>query len=117
MNFNYISLDYMTLMANDDLELKKTMLEMLIEDLATQVPKLNAAILQTDWPSMKSIGHYLKSSFVFVGNEELSIAIKTIDHHATSRTSMPIIKQQMAKITQLLPFVKKELNSALTQLK
>ena len=117
MTFRYISLEYMTLMADNDTELKSEMISMLIEDLATQIPKLELAIQQKDWSSIKAISHHLKSSFVFVGNEQLSTSIKRIESIAPSSVSLPNINQEIVHIKQLLPLVKEELNSALLQLK
>lgn len=117
MRYKSISLDYLKMMAGKDSAMEKTMLSMLINDLDTQIPKLSSAIQRTNWSSIQTISHHLKSSFAFVGNGTLSNSIKIIEQTSKSSQSLALVEQHMTNITQLLPHVKEELRDALAKQK
>lgn len=72
--FEFINLDYLNLMADGDNNMKKIMLEMLFEELPTEVAKMRQLQQVGDWDEIKSVAHKMKSTLAFIGNETLSAA-------------------------------------------
>ena len=72
--FEFVNLDYLNLMADGDNNMKKIMLEMLFEELPTEISKMRQLQQVGDWEEMKSVAHKMKSTLAFIGNETLSAA-------------------------------------------
>lgn len=63
-----INLAYLDLMSDGDDFMKKTMLDMLIEEMPPELVKLRNAYLANDCESLHQVAHKMKSTLAFIGN-------------------------------------------------
>lgn len=70
--YKYIHLDYLETIAGDDHSLRKTLLEMVQQELSAAVPEMERAYQEQQWHNLHEIVHKLKSTLAFVGNPQLS---------------------------------------------
>ena len=69
-----IDLSYLDLMADGDDSMKKTMLDMLLEELPTEMVKLREAFLCSNAEQLRNVAHKMKSTLAFIGNEPMTEA-------------------------------------------
>lgn len=72
MTYKYIQLEYLDTVAGDDQQLRKTLLEMVQQELSSAVPEMVQACEEQRWEELHEIVHKLKSTIAFVGNSELT---------------------------------------------
>lgn len=77
--YSYINLEYLELMSDGDIDMKKIMLEMLLEELPTEVQKLAVFSIEKDLKNLSAVSHKLKSTLAFVGNNTLDQTNKAIE--------------------------------------
>ena len=70
----HIDLSYLEMMSDGDDSMKKTMLDMLLEEMPPELEKLRAATLGQDAEQLRQVAHKMKSTLAFVGNPEMSAA-------------------------------------------
>lgn len=110
------NLDYLKLMADGDLNMEQTMLEMLIEELPTEFDKMKTLYTAKDWKELSQVSHKMKSTLAFIGNDELTAANLKIEH-LTKQDSLPsiedvaILEEMMVKFEGALPTVMEELQT------
>ncbi len=69
-----VDLSYLEMMSDGDDFMKKTMLDMLIEELPAEVLKLRQAYLEQNAEDLKQVAHKMKSTLAFVGHAEMTHA-------------------------------------------
>lgn len=74
-----IDLSYLEMMADGDDFMKKTMLDMLIEELPAEVEKLRKAYLEQDGEDLKQVAHKMKSTLAFIGHDAMTEANATLE--------------------------------------
>lgn len=79
MIYSHINLDYMDLMSDGDMDMKKTMLEMLLEELPAEITKIVNLAEIKDYKTIKAVSHKLKSTLAFVGNKALDITNQGVE--------------------------------------
>ena len=72
--YNFINLDYLDMMSDGDLEMKKVMLDMLFEELPTELAKMRELANSGEWKELSSVAHKMKSTLSFVGCEAMTTA-------------------------------------------
>lgn len=77
--YNFINLDYLELMADGDEAMKKIMLDMLLEELPTELQKMRQLADAADWQELSNVSHKMKSTLAYVGNDEMTITNKTVE--------------------------------------
>ena len=77
--FLHINLEYMDMMSDGDADMKKTMLEMLIDEMPEEFQKMRNAIQANNWAELASVSHKMKSTLAFVGNDEMTSANKELE--------------------------------------
>lgn len=77
--YNFINLDYLDMMSDGDLEMKKVMLDMLFEELPQEIAKMRIHADTSNWNELKSVAHKMKSTLSFVGCEVMTTANSTIE--------------------------------------
>lgn len=87
--YTYINLDYLELMSDGDIDMKKVMLEMLLEELPVEVKKLADFSIEKDMSNLSAVSHKLKSTLAFVGNETLDNTNKAIEKIAKGEEGDP----------------------------
>jgi HPt (histidine-containing phosphotransfer) domain-containing protein len=87
--YSYINLEYLELMSDGDIDMKKVMLEMLLEELPAEVQKLADFSIEKDMENLSAVSHKLKSTLAFVGNETLDQTNKAIERIARKEEGNP----------------------------
>ena len=77
--YTHIQLDYMELMTDGDIDMKKMMLEMLLTEMPEELGKMKQALEAKDWDNMSKISHKMKSTLSFVGNNAMTEANQQIE--------------------------------------
>ncbi len=74
-----INLDYMDMMSDGDPDMKKVMLEMLLEEIPQELVKMREVHTASDWNGLASVAHKMKSTLSFVGNDSMTNANKELE--------------------------------------
>ena len=105
----YINLDYLNLMIDGDNDMKKVMLEMLFDELPTEIEKMNMHAANHNWQELKAVSHKMKSTLAFVGNDVLTVSNQEIEQIAKSESRTERVPALLEKIGVLAPKVLAEL--------
>ena len=107
--YNFINLDYLDMMSDGDLEMKKVMLEMLFEELPTELAKMRTLADTGDCKELSSVAHKMKSTLSFVGcdamtvsNTEIETLCKSGGNDAQIATNMAILESKLDKVMEEL---------------
>lgn len=77
--YNFINLDYLDMMSDGDLEMKKVMLGMLLEELPAELAKMRELTSSGGWQELSSVAHKMKSTLSFVGSAAMTAANTDIE--------------------------------------
>ncbi len=85
----HIKLDYLEMVAGNDPTIKQTLLELLLADLRTEIPKMRAQYEARNWADLYQTSHKMKSTLDYSGNEamqqaNLNILLNCGDQHNPS---------------------------------
>lgn len=80
--YKYINLDYLNLMADDDVDMKKTMLEMLFDEPLDEIERMKEMFQEQNLEAIKAISHKMKSTLAFVGSDVLTSTNKEVENIA-----------------------------------
>jgi len=69
-----LDLSYLDMMADGDGSMKKTMLDMLLEEMPPELDKLRQAVLGHDREQLRQVSHKMKSTLAFIGNAPMTEA-------------------------------------------
>jgi HPt (histidine-containing phosphotransfer) domain-containing protein len=114
--YKFINLEYMDMMSDGDDSMKKIMLEMLLEELPLEIDKMEVLCQSANWKEVSSVSHKLKSTLAFVGNDEMTIANKSIESFAKNTSSIDQIPTLIQALKSLCPNAVLELNQELERL-
>ncbi len=78
----HIKLDYLELMAGDDPKIRQTLLELLLSDLRTELPRMRDLFEAEDWAELYRSAHKMKSTLDYSGNEAMQQANLNILSHS-----------------------------------
>ncbi|MBL7814974.1 MAG: Hpt domain-containing protein [Saprospiraceae bacterium] len=109
--FQYINLDYLDTMTAGDVETMQQMLEMLIEEIPTEIEKMINSAASVDWEEVFQISHKLKTTLAFIGNESMISLNKTIEHCTRHNVDLNEVPAMVAQLFELSQPVMGELNS------
>ena len=107
--YKYINLDYLDMMSDGDESMKKTMLEMLLEELPREFGEMTKLLEQENWEMLSSVSHKMKSTLAFVGNEEMTIANQQVEQIAKSNPSAESLTGLINSLIRMCPLVVSEL--------
>jgi len=103
--YNFINLDYLDMMSDGDLEMKKVMLDMLFEELPAELAKMRELADSGEWKELSSVAHKMKSTLSFIGCDAMTTAntdIETICNHdgdtSTIAGKMEILESNLDKV-------------------
>lgn len=91
--YNYINLDYIDLMTDGDNDMKATMLEMLLEEMPSEIEKMKAHLVALEWEDLFKAAHKMKSTLSFIGNDSMTQANTSIEHNAKHLENIDQIPQ------------------------
>jgi len=77
--YQFINLEYLELMSDGDDAMKKVLLDMLLEELPQEVEKMKTLVDQSAWNDVSEVSHKMKSTLAYVGNDEMTVANKSIE--------------------------------------
>ena len=107
--YEFINLDYLELMASGDLDMKKTMLEMLLQELGGEIGKMRPLLNAGDKKTLYAVSHKMKSTLAFVGNEEMTNANADMEKRLKFNLDISPLPDLIAVLEQLYPKVEHEL--------
>lgn len=116
MDFKYINLDYLNLMSDGDDDMKKVMIEMLLEEVPAEVAKLNQMHEAADWKELREVSHKLKSTLSFIGNPTMTEANKRVEDIAKAVDGIEELPSLLEAITAAYPAALSELKMAFSSL-
>ncbi len=111
----YINLSYMDMMSDGDAEMKKVMIDMLLEELPQELDKMDQLTQAGDWAELGSVSHKMKSTLAFVGNDVMTESNKHIETYVKDRQDLDQIPVLMATLQSLGPKVLAELRTELSR--
>jgi HPt (histidine-containing phosphotransfer) domain-containing protein len=114
--YKHINLDYLEMMSDGDDSMKKTMLEMLLDELPQEVKKMAELLEQKNWETLSSVSHKMKSTLAFVGNEEMTAANKQVELIAKSTPSPESLEDLINVLKSACPMAITELEEELSKL-
>jgi len=83
-----IDLSYLEMMADGDDFMKKTMLDMLLEELPSELEKMREAFVARDADQLHQVAHKMKSTLAFVGNDSMTVANAGIERIGKEASSL-----------------------------
>lgn len=107
--YQYINLDYLELMTDGDDDMKTVMLDMLFEELPTEIEKMNKTLDTKDWEELRQVSHKMKSTLAFVGNEQTTEANKQIESIAKANEGFEQLPELLKVMNTFLPKIMEEL--------
>jgi HPt (histidine-containing phosphotransfer) domain-containing protein len=110
--FTKINLDYLDLMTDGDEEMRHTMLEMLLDEIPSEMEKMKSAWQKNDLSDIKEISHKMKSTLAFIGSDPLTEANRAIEQVARGNGKSADFAALFSEIELHLPAVLEELTIA-----
>ncbi len=111
-----INLDYLDMMSEGDVDMKITMLEMLIDEIPEEIGKMDALLAAQDWKNLNEVSHKLKSTLSYVGADVMTNANSSIDQATkvsqgldTIPANLKILKENQQTVISELQEVLKSL--------
>ena len=116
MNYNYINLEYLDLMSDGDMDMKKVMIDMLLEEVPTEIEKLAQMEQANDWNQLKEVSHKLKSTLAFIGNSTMTTSNERVEEIAKTVTGVEELPALINTLMETYPHALEELRSVSTVL-
>ncbi len=114
MSYQHINLDYLDLMSDGDEDMKKVMIEMLLEEVPAEVSKMNDLHQAGDWSQLREVSHKLKSTLAFIGNSVLTNANQKVEDISKSEQGIEELPSLLDSISATFPNALEELKTVLT---
>jgi len=114
--YQYINLDYLELMSDGDLGMKKIMLEMLLQELPEEIQKMKDLQLIANWEDLSSVSHKMKSTLAFVGNDTMTNSNKVLEKMAKNKDNVDQASDLINTLSDLYKLVVVELQVELAKL-
>jgi HPt (histidine-containing phosphotransfer) domain-containing protein len=108
-----INLDYMDMMSDGDADMKKVMLEMLLEEIPQELQKMHEAHTSADWSGLASVSHKMKSTLAFVGNDAMTSANKELESIGKTQNGTDRVSELIAVLEENATPVLHELKKVL----
>ena len=102
-----INLSYLETMTGGDADMMHQMLDMLLDEIPAEMSKIKQSVAESDWQEVFQISHKLKTTLAFIGNEEMSAQVKTIEYcsrHEVELHEVPKLVEQLVALSH--PVVK-----------
>ena len=116
MSYQHINLDYLNLMSDGDDDMKKVMIEMLLEEVPAEVDKMNALHQAANWQQLREVSHKLKSTLAFIGNDILTNTNQEVEDIAKDVNGIEKLPALLEKITSVYPAALAELKSVFAEM-
>ncbi len=114
MDYKYINLEYLDLMSDGDLDMKKVMIDMLLEEIPVEIKKLSQMHQTGDWNQLKEVSHKLKSTLAFIGNPTMTSSNERVEEIAKTVTGLDELPALINTLMETYPHTLEELRSVST---
>jgi len=114
MNYKYINLEYLDLMSDGDMEMKKVMIDMLLEEVPVEIEKLSQMEQASDWNQLKEVSHKLKSTLAFIGNPTMTTSNERVEEIAKTVSGLDELPALINTLMETYPHALEELRSVST---
>lgn len=114
--YQYINLEYLELMSDNDNSMKKVLLEMLMDELPVEIEKMPPLAEAKSWLELSEVAHKMKSTLAYVGNDDMTVANKTIEVLCKTEQDVDQIPELVATLQSCLERVIPELKIELSKL-
>ena len=115
-DFQHINLTYLEQMTEGDRALERDMLNVLVKELQTEVPKMRGLQAAGRWRELAEVSHRLKTSLNYAGNAPLSKVNGDIEAIAAQGSCVERLPALLAELEGDLPAVVTELQAAIGRL-
>ena len=112
MTYEYINLDYLKLMSADDADMQKMLLEMMFEEPMAEVKRMREMAAEKDYDTVHRISHKLKTTFPYIGNEELTQTNVDLEQDTKEVPDAAKVRERIDRIEYLLGQAIPELRQA-----
>ncbi len=118
MRSSYASIDlsYLDLMSDGDVDMKKMMLEMLLDEIPQEISKMKQLLTASNWKDLRQVSHKMKSTLSFVGNDILTNANKEIEDISKSEIGTRRLPMLVKTMEQHYPETIADLKEVLSSL-
>ncbi|MBK8703336.1 MAG: Hpt domain-containing protein [Saprospiraceae bacterium] len=116
MTYQNINLSYLNKMAGDDVEMQRTLLIMLFEELSAAIPQMQRYLEKEQWDELKSAAHKMKSTLSFTGNAVMQEANMALWQRLSDGIYSPPLSPLLQVLSQTGPKVIEELQQASAEL-
>ncbi|MBP7821842.1 MAG: hypothetical protein KA010_02885 [Saprospiraceae bacterium] len=111
--YQFINLTYLDDMCDGDTDMKITLIEMLLEELETDIKQLKTFAQNGSWKETAALSHRLKTTISYTGNAILSTLILNIENSSKQGINLSNIPELILlmedTIKGVLPELKNEL--------
>jgi HPt (histidine-containing phosphotransfer) domain-containing protein len=107
--YQYIQLDYLETMTDNDPDMMQTMLEMLITEIPEEMDKMKVALADENWEELFQLSHKMKTTLSFIGNEKMTEMNKKLEHNARHNENLHEVPDLVNQLYDLSEFVVAEL--------
>lgn len=114
--YQYVNLDYLELMSDGDLGMKKIMLEMLLQELPEELQKMKEIQQVANWDELSSVSHKMKSTLAFVGNDIMTDANKQLEKISKTKENTELTEGLIDQLREMYDKVVIELQRELASL-
>ena len=115
-DYKHIKLDYLYLMAENDMNFAKDIIYSFKETIPLYFKDLESAIAEKSEADVRFFAHKLSSSVQIVGAKELSELARIIENQAITRVDFELLQEANSKLSNTFKEVVKELNEELNHL-
>ena len=115
-SYKNIKLDYLELMSDGDLDMKKTMLEMLLLEIPEEFSGMRSLTNDHNWEELSNVSHKMKSTLAFVGNDPMTNANKELELLSKNEENPEQVRVLMTILESNLEGVMDELQSEFDRL-
>ena len=114
--YQYINLDYLNMMTEDDAEMQKEILHLVVAELQNDMPKMLEYFKNGDLNSTHQLSHKFKTTLAFVGNPLLSETNKEAELITKTEKGLEQLPALFKTIEELHPKVLEEMKIHLDSL-
>lgn len=107
-----INLDYLEMMTGGDSDMRQTMLEMLLDELPTEIGKMRPLVESKNWNELKEVSHKMKSTLAFIGNDGMTLANREIENICKSLNGTEDLSSLVETLENLLSPILTQLRAA-----
>jgi HPt (histidine-containing phosphotransfer) domain-containing protein len=103
-------------MSDNDHDMKKTMLLMLLDDLPYSIDQMKEHLSRSNWQDLRAVAHKMKSTLSFVGNDQMSLTNRQIEQIAIWQNDLELLPGLISSLGAMTYNVLPELESELEKL-